>query len=213
MVELFQYLFSDLTANMRIMASRISLSLMILMDEDRVHCEEKKQWKTASTWQFLKSSGTCAAPAAPHQSGPYLRNPLRKWAPGGGEHLIRSDSRFDQIRSRFDQIWWRRRMLKAELAVAHLGAGVVMPPERSNLVLSTHVLKETMIRIHYHFSIFLLPLLILSLNFVITEEWKTARFNELISGRLPYSREPLPGWNWTLLTSNATVSLILKHLV
>ena len=73
--------------------------------------------------------------------------------------------------------------------------------------------KETMIRIHYHFSIFLLPLLILSLNFVITEEWKTARFNELISGRLPYSREPLPGWNWTLLTSNATVSLILKHLV
>ena len=51
MIELFQYLFSDLTANMRIMASRISLSLMILMDEDRVHCEEKKQWKTASTWQ------------------------------------------------------------------------------------------------------------------------------------------------------------------
>ena len=73
--------------------------------------------------------------------------------------------------------------------------------------------KETMIRIHYHFPIFLLPLLILSLNFVITEEWKTARFNELISGRLPYSREPLPGWNWTLLSSNATVSLILKHLV
>ena len=139
---------------MRIMASRISLSLMILMDEDKIHCEEKKQWKTASTWQFLKSSGTCAAPAAPHQSGPYLRNPLRKWAPGGGEDFIRSDSRFDliwwrrrldQIRSRFDQIWWRRwldQMLKPELAVAHLGAGVVMPPERSNLVLSTHVLKK-----------------------------------------------------------------------
>ena len=58
---------------------------------------------------------------------------------------MRSDSRFDLIRSRFDQIWWRRRldqMLNAEMAVAHLGAGVVMPPERSNLVLSTHVLKK-----------------------------------------------------------------------
>ena len=60
--------------------------------------------------------------------------------------------------------------LDAELAVAHLGAGVVMPPERSNLVLSTHVLKETMIRIHYHFPTYSLSLLILSFNFAITEE-------------------------------------------
>ena len=191
MIELFQYLFSDLTANMRIMASRISLSLMILIDEDKIHCEEKKQWKTASTWQFLKSSGTCAAPAAPHQFGPYLRNPLRKWAPGGGEDLIRR-----RVGSCSPGCRCSNASREVESCPVH------PRPE-----------KETMIRIHYHFPIFLLPLLILSLNFVITEEWKTARFNELKSGRLPTSREPLPGWNWTLLTSNATVSLILKHLV
>ena len=73
--------------------------------------------------------------------------------------------------------------------------------------------KETMIRIHYHFPTFLLSSLKLSFNLVITEECKTARFNELKSGRLPSSREPLPGWNLTQVTSNTTVSLILKRLV
>ena len=71
--------------------------------------------------------------------------------------------------------WWRRRLDQirfkiwsdlveektwsdAELAVAHLGAGVVMPPERSNLVLSTHVLKKKVwlgfiiIFLHFCFS-------------------------------------------------------------
>ena len=73
--------------------------------------------------------------------------------------------------------------------------------------------KETMIRIHYHFPTFLLSSLKLSFNLVITEECKTARFNELKSGRLPSSREPLPGWNWTQVTSNTTVSLLLRFLV
>ena len=113
---------SCLFAKMRIMASRISLSLMILqLMRLRILICFELNVKDQVFWV-----ATCEALVLPHQSGPYLRNPPQKWGPAQKNSLAQFKK-------------------QSILLSCHLRASIVVPPEGSNLVLPTHVLNKNVI--------------------------------------------------------------------